>query len=57
MSFNNRRYHLEMMLTELRNFKFPNKGDTRNYLSVDEGERNILNILLQAELDKIKGLI
>lgn len=54
----NRKYHIEMMLIELRNFKFPNfepphKGDTRNYLSVDMGERNILTILLQAELDAI----
>lgn len=43
-----------MLLNTLRKFQFPNKGDTRNYLDVDETERNILVILLQSELDKIK---
>ena len=46
----NTKYHLEMTLTTLQKFKFPNKGDTRNYLDVDETETKILISLIQKEL-------
>lgn len=53
MAHDSRKYHLEMILNTLRNLKYPNKGDTRNYVDFDEGERNILAILIQSELDKL----
>jgi hypothetical protein len=43
--FDNRLYHLEAMLSEL--WRLKNIGDTRVYLSLDCGERVIINELLE----------
>ena len=45
------RYHIEMMLAELRDLRSkPRNGDTRVYLSLDEGEASHLDAILAAEL-------
>jgi hypothetical protein len=49
----NRHYHLRMLLSTLYRFNFPNAGDTRNYLDVDETERDILVELITTELNRM----
>jgi hypothetical protein len=44
-------YHLKMMISELEVME-PHGGDTRLYLSLDRGEREIMLRLLRAELEK-----
>ena len=52
MRLRDRIYHLKMTLKTLNDFKFPNKGDTRNYLDVDIEECEILKELIIKELEK-----
>lgn len=47
-----KKYHLTMILQELNKHEFPNKGDTRNYLSIDKYEHALLTMLINKELLK-----
>jgi len=44
------RYHIEMLIAELRDLRNKPRTDTRIYLSLDEGEAASLDAILKAEL-------
>jgi hypothetical protein len=48
MAHDNRRYHLEMILREL--MKIRPLRETRCYLSLDDGERDLMIQIVSAEL-------
>lgn len=43
-----------MMTNVLINLQYPNKGDTRNYLDIDECECEILKGLIKGKLKRMK---
>lgn len=49
----NRIYHLKTTLNTLYKLKYPNEGDTRNYVDLDETERDLLVELIVVELNKL----
>ena len=55
--WNNYRYHIEMMIAELRALRNGPRTDTRMYLSLDEVEAAHLDKILRAELSIIDRML